>query len=395
MSMPSSSELVATTAGRRPALRSSSIRSRCSRLTEPWCARAISSPAISFSFAHSRSASRREFANTIVLRCSRISSTQPPVDVPARCWPFLRPVAAAVPVGRPRRARPCPRPARRPKVERLLGRRRHDRRPGRSRRGTARPPRAGGRRRQPDALGRPAEQLVDPLERQRQVRAALRPGDRVHLVDDHRLDAAQRLARLRGEDQEQGLGRGDEDVGRVLREPPPVLRRRVAGPDGDVDRRGTHARPARPTRAHPGERRTEVPLDVDGQRLQRRDVQHPQARRGIGGRARPPAGRAPTGTPPASSPTRSARPRACLAPTRSRPTRQPAPRWAASKASRNHVAARDEKRRGGSASRLDLSPSSGHGGRPMDTRQAALAARTYYGVETQNHLRPATQGGTS
>ena len=40
MSIPSSSELVATTAGRRPALRSSSIRARCSLLTEPWCARA-------------------------------------------------------------------------------------------------------------------------------------------------------------------------------------------------------------------------------------------------------------------------------------------------------------------------------------------------------------------
>ena len=45
MSMPSSSEEVATTAGRRPAFRSSSMSRRCSRLTEPWWARASDSPA--------------------------------------------------------------------------------------------------------------------------------------------------------------------------------------------------------------------------------------------------------------------------------------------------------------------------------------------------------------
>ena len=47
------------------------------------------------------------------------------------------------------------------------------------------------------------------------MRAALRAGDRVHLVEDHGLDPAERLARLRGEEQEQGLGRRDEDVGGV------------------------------------------------------------------------------------------------------------------------------------------------------------------------------------
>ncbi len=40
MSMPSSSELVATTAGSRPALSSLSVRVRSARLIEPWCARA-------------------------------------------------------------------------------------------------------------------------------------------------------------------------------------------------------------------------------------------------------------------------------------------------------------------------------------------------------------------
>src|SRR5204862_206567 len=59
MSMPSSSELVATSAGRRPDLRSSSIRSRCSRAIDPWCACTSSSPASSLSAAARRSASHR------------------------------------------------------------------------------------------------------------------------------------------------------------------------------------------------------------------------------------------------------------------------------------------------------------------------------------------------
>ena len=108
MSMPSSRLDVATTAGSRPALSASSISARSCRDTEPWCARATSAGApaavpacamtsagarvppgpasaaasarsadSSFSLPHSRSASRREFANTIVdLCCSIRSSTR-------------------------------------------------------------------------------------------------------------------------------------------------------------------------------------------------------------------------------------------------------------------------------------------------------------------------------
>ena len=83
----------------------------------------------------------------------------------------------------------------------------------------------------PIALGGLVEQRVEPLERQRQVGAALGAGDRVHLVDDHRLDAAQRLARLRGEEQEQRLGRRDEDVGRRAGERAALVGRGVAGAD--------------------------------------------------------------------------------------------------------------------------------------------------------------------
>ena len=66
MSMPSSSELVATTHRSRPDLRSSSMVARCSLDTDPWCARARSgtgsspssrSPLMSFNRDVSRSAS--------------------------------------------------------------------------------------------------------------------------------------------------------------------------------------------------------------------------------------------------------------------------------------------------------------------------------------------------
>ena len=74
MSMPSSSEDVATRHGIRPALSSSSTTTRCSRASEPWCARASSSSASSLMRSARRSASRRLLTKTIVERCARTSS---------------------------------------------------------------------------------------------------------------------------------------------------------------------------------------------------------------------------------------------------------------------------------------------------------------------------------
>ena len=73
MSMPSSRVLVATTAGNCPDFNISSVMLRCSRLAEPWWARAISvsrprSKPMSFSRCVRRSARPRELANTIVER---------------------------------------------------------------------------------------------------------------------------------------------------------------------------------------------------------------------------------------------------------------------------------------------------------------------------------------
>ena len=74
MSMPSSSDEVATRHGISPAFSSSSTTRRCSRASEPWWARASSSPASSLIRSASRSARRRLFTKTIVERCARTSS---------------------------------------------------------------------------------------------------------------------------------------------------------------------------------------------------------------------------------------------------------------------------------------------------------------------------------
>ena len=122
------------------------------------------------------------------------------------------------------------------------------------------------RRRETDALERRLDELLETLEREREVRAALRPRDGVHLVEDHRLDTAQRLARLRGEEQEERLGRGDQDVRRRAQHPAPLLGRRVARAHAD-----------RELRAEPRERAAQVPLDVVVERLERGDVEQPES----------------------------------------------------------------------------------------------------------------------
>ena len=83
MSIPSSSELVATRHGSCPAFSSSSTFVRSSLASEPWCARAISwraSPvgswpsseaASSFRRSATRSAARRLLTKMIVELCSR------------------------------------------------------------------------------------------------------------------------------------------------------------------------------------------------------------------------------------------------------------------------------------------------------------------------------------
>ena len=118
------------------------------------------------------------------------------------------------------------------------------------------------------------DQAIEPLERQREVRAALVARDRVDLVDDHRAAAAPSAARpVHGRQQDvQRLRRGDQDVRRVLRHLRALADRRVAGAHRDADLGELHAL-ARGALGELGERRLEVALDVVRQRLERRDVE--------------------------------------------------------------------------------------------------------------------------
>ena len=76
---------------------------------------------------------------------------------------------------------------------------------------------------------RPAS-ASQPLERQREVRAALVRRERMDLVDDHRARGREHLAaRLAGEQDVQRLGRGDDDVRRAPAHLGALGLRRVAG----------------------------------------------------------------------------------------------------------------------------------------------------------------------
>ncbi len=148
------------------------------------------------------------------------------------------------------------------------------------------------RRRQADPAGRTGAagatgtaQLVQPFQRQRQMRTALRTGDGVHLVQDDRLYARQGLPGRRRQHQEQRFGGGDEDVGRAVGDRPALGGRGVPGADTHRDVRLGQPQPHRllpDTR----QRTAQIPLDIDGQGLERGDVQHPAALLRLGRRRR-------------------------------------------------------------------------------------------------------------
>ena len=124
----------------------------------------------------------------------------------------------------------------------------------------------GHRRRQPDGLqaGREAAQ---PRQAERQQMAALGGDQRMQLVEDDVAQVREEARGVRrGDQQRQLLGRGQQDVGRLSFWRWRLCARRVAGARLDRDRQ-----------AHLVDRLAEVALDVDGQRLQRRDVERVDA----------------------------------------------------------------------------------------------------------------------
>src|SRR5262249_55038687 len=117
-----------------------------------------------------------------------------------------------------------------------------------------------------DALDRPVAARLEALERHRQVSSSLRAGDRVHLVQDHGLDAAQHLARLRGQEQEERLRRRDENVGGRAEHASALVGRRGAGADRDGE-----------LRPETRERGAQIALDVVVQRFERRYVEETES----------------------------------------------------------------------------------------------------------------------
>ncbi len=136
---------------------------------------------------------------------------------------------------------------------------------------------------QADAAGGPGQQLVEPLQRERQMGAALGARHGVHLVQNHRLHAGQRVARGGRQHQEERLGRGDQDVRRARGQRPAVGGRGVARADPHLHLRLGQAEPHR-LLADPRERTAQVSLHVDREGLKRGHVQHAAAFPGVGGR---------------------------------------------------------------------------------------------------------------
>ena len=140
-------------------------------------------------------------------------------------------------------------------------------------------PHGGG---QADPLRGALQEGVQPFEGEGEVGAALGSRDGVHLVQDDGLHAAECLAGLRGEDEEEGLGRGDEDVRAVAGEVPPFGLGGVRGAHRHLDGRDLGAE-AGGGMADPDERGPEVALHVHGEGLHRGHVDHAAAVGGLRG----------------------------------------------------------------------------------------------------------------
>jgi hypothetical protein len=107
--------------------------------------------------------------------------------------------------------------------------------------------------------------------------AALVADQGMDLVDDDGAHGAEHLAgHGAGQDQVEGLGGGDEDVGRALDHAPPDRLRRVAGADQDVET-GKRRALLFGQAADTGQGGAKVALDVVVQRFEGRDVEQADA----------------------------------------------------------------------------------------------------------------------
>ena len=129
-------------------------------------------------------------------------------------------------------------------------------------------------RRQPDGA-QPRRQLAQPRQRQGEKVAALGRRQRVDLVENDGVEVGEQIGAVGvAEQQRQLLRRRHQDVGRRAPLPRAARHRRVAGARLGADRQ-----------LHLRDRRRQVARHVDGQRLQRRDIESVQTAPAVGARA--------------------------------------------------------------------------------------------------------------
>ncbi len=89
----------------------------------------------------------------------------------------------------------------------------------------------------------------------------------MQFVEDHALERAEQIRRIgRGQQQRELLRRGQQDLRRIAALALALRGRRVAGARLDADRQ-----------PHFGDRRFQIARDIDGERLERRDVERVQS----------------------------------------------------------------------------------------------------------------------
>ena len=119
-------------------------------------------------------------------------------------------------------------------------------------------------------------QLDKPFDRHREVCTSFGRGERMDLVDDHRVNVGQGARRRRGQHEVQRLGRGDQNVGRVSLQASSFGLIGVAR--AHTDRWDAHRHPeAFRLVSDSVQRRTQIPFNVNSQGAQWRDVDDPGA----------------------------------------------------------------------------------------------------------------------
>jgi len=128
------------------------------------------------------------------------------------------------------------------------------------------------RRRQTDSLDPSSGETLEPLKREREVRSALIPSERVDLVDDDGFDALEKPASpFTCQENEERFGRGDEEVGMLFEQLRTLVCGGIPRPDRDAKVKCREALLGNPLEdALNGV--LEVFGDIDAERLEWRDV---------------------------------------------------------------------------------------------------------------------------